>query len=223
MSRARKSRSKRPNPNQVSIAKKIYMFTFCLLGIGGFVLLSIELNPKPPFPSECNLEDKATRSYVMVSTNSEQMFQSSKDVISKASGGGSSAVVVDILQPNGEVEILFSGTPKKRELDEIGSKLAIRSTELQPKVELLTGLNRLTDIVSASRNKAVINATIVADVGSDELTLTNIKTAAKKLQGEYCLHINVKGVDSKNRLKVATALSSLKSVQIDNPVKYSIS
>jgi hypothetical protein len=155
----------------------------------------------------------------MISTNSEQMLQSSKDVISKASGGGSSATTIDILQPNGEVEILFSGAPKKRDLDEIGSKLVIRPTESQPKIELLTGLNRLTDIVSASRDKAAIDATIVADVGSDDLTLANIKTAANKLQGEYCLHINFKGVDSKNRLKVATALSSLKSIQIDNPGK----
>jgi hypothetical protein len=195
------------------------MSTFCFLGIGGFVLLSIELNPKPPFPLECNLEDKAIRSYVMISTNSEQMLQSSKNVISKASGGGSSAIAIDMLQPNGEVEILFSGAPKKRDLDEIGSKLVIRQTESQPKIELLTGLNRLIDIVSASRDKAAVDATIVADVGSDDLTLANIKTAANKLQGEYCLHINVKGVDSKNRLKVATALSSLKSIQIDNPGK----
>jgi hypothetical protein len=216
MSRQRRNRS---NPNQTSLVKKIYIFLFCVLGIGGFILLSIELNPKPPFPPECNLEYKVIRSYVMISTNSEQMLQSSKDVISKASGGGSSATTIDILQPNGEVEILFSGAPKKRDLDEIGSKLVIRPTESQPKIELLTGLNRLTDIVSASRDKAAIDATIVADVGSDDLTLANIKTAANKLQGEYCLHINFKGVDSKNRLKVATALSSLKSIQIDNPGK----
>jgi hypothetical protein len=217
MSRPRRNRGNRPNPNQTSLVKKIYMSLLCFLGIGMFILLSIELKPKPPFPIECNLENKTTRSYLLLSPNNEQMLLWSKDAISKVSGGDSSAVVIDTLQPNGEVENLFSGAPKKRDLDEIASNLVIRSIESPPKIELLTGLNRLTDIVAASRDTAAIDATIVADVGSDELTLANIKAAANKLQGEYCLHINVKGVDSKNRLKVSTALSSLKSIQIDNP------
>jgi hypothetical protein len=74
-------------------------------------------------------------------------------------------------------------------------------------------------MMSANRGKAAIDATIVANIGSDDSTLTNIKTAASKLQDDYCLHLTIKGVESKNRLKVANAVSSLKSVQIDNPEK----
>jgi hypothetical protein len=214
-----RNRRNRPNLDKMSTKTKIVR-SFACASVIGSLLLSIELNPKPPFPPECNLENKTILSYSMLSLNNKEKLQISTEIISKVSGGGSSTAVIDILQLNGEVENLFSGVPKKRYFDDIASKLVINSTESQPKLKsLTTGLNRLIDIVSASRDKAAIDATIVADVGSDESTLTNIKTAANKLQGEYCLHINVKGVDSKDRLRVATALSSLKSIQIDNPEK----